>query len=39
MTIGTILITGAQRRAEERGPYADPWTLIAKKYGSAALAD
>ncbi len=27
-----------QRRAEGRGPYADPWTLIAKKYGSAALA-
>jgi nucleoside-diphosphate-sugar epimerase len=28
-----------QRRAEGRGPYADPWTLIAKKYGPAALAD
>jgi nucleoside-diphosphate-sugar epimerase len=27
-----------QRRAEGRGPYADPWTLIAKKYGVAALA-
>lgn len=27
-----------QRCAEGRGPYADPWTLIAKKYGSAALA-
>jgi nucleoside-diphosphate-sugar epimerase len=27
-----------QRRAEGRGPYADPWTLIAKKYGTAALA-
>jgi nucleoside-diphosphate-sugar epimerase len=27
-----------QRRAERRGRYADPWTLIAKKYGSAALA-
>ena len=27
-----------QRRAEGRGPYADPWTLIAKKYGAAALA-
>jgi nucleoside-diphosphate-sugar epimerase len=26
-----------QRRAEGRGPYADPWTLIAKKYGSGAL--
>jgi hypothetical protein len=27
-----------QRRAERRGPYADPWTLIEKKYGAAALA-
>lgn len=27
-----------QRRAEGRGPYADPWALIAKKYGSGALA-
>ena len=27
-----------QRRAEGRGPYADPWTLVEKKYGSAALA-
>ncbi len=27
-----------QRRAEGRGPYADPWTLVAKKYGRAALA-
>ncbi len=27
-----------QRRVEGRGPYADPWTLIAKKYGTAALA-
>ncbi len=27
------------RRAEGRGPYADPWTLIAKKYGTAALAN
>jgi nucleoside-diphosphate-sugar epimerase len=27
-----------QRRFEGRGPYADPWTLISKKYGSAALA-
>jgi nucleoside-diphosphate-sugar epimerase len=27
-----------QRRAERRGPYADPWALIEKKYGSAALA-
>ena len=28
----------AQRRVEGRGPYADPWTLIGKKYGLAALA-
>ncbi len=28
-----------QRRVEERGPYADPWALIAKKYGPGALAD
>jgi nucleoside-diphosphate-sugar epimerase len=27
-----------QRRAERRGPYADPWALIEKTYGSAALA-
>ena len=27
-----------QRRAEGRGPYADPWTLIENKYGPAALA-
>jgi nucleoside-diphosphate-sugar epimerase len=27
-----------QRRTEGRGPYADPWTLIAKKYGQQALA-
>ena len=27
-----------QQRAEGRGPYADPWTLIEKKYGPAALA-
>jgi nucleoside-diphosphate-sugar epimerase len=27
-----------QRRVEGRGPYADPWALIEKKYGSAALA-
>lgn len=32
----TILIV--QRRLEGRGPYADPWTLIEKKYGTAALA-
>jgi nucleoside-diphosphate-sugar epimerase len=28
-----------QRCAEGRGPYADPWTLIAKKYGPGALAN
>ena len=27
-----------QRRVEGRGPYADPWALIEKKYGSEALA-
>ncbi|WP_374025842.1 NAD-dependent epimerase/dehydratase family protein [Mycobacterium sp. HNNTM2301] len=27
-----------QRRLERRGPYADPWALIEKKYGTAALA-
>ena len=27
-----------QQRAEGRGPYADPWTLIAKKFGPGALA-
>lgn len=27
-----------QRRIEGRGPYADPWALIAEKYGTAALA-
>ncbi|MDR3657410.1 MAG: NAD(P)-dependent oxidoreductase [Mycobacterium sp.] len=27
-----------QRRIEGRGPYADPWTLIEKKYGPGALA-
>lgn len=27
-----------QRRLEGRGPYADPWGLIEKKYGTAALA-
>jgi nucleoside-diphosphate-sugar epimerase len=28
-----------QRQLERRGPYADPWRLIEKKYGAAALAD
>jgi nucleoside-diphosphate-sugar epimerase len=27
-----------QRKVEGRGPYADPWALIAKKYGAEALA-
>jgi hypothetical protein len=27
-----------QVRTEGRGPYADPWALIEKKYGTAALA-
>ncbi|WP_280400885.1 NAD-dependent epimerase/dehydratase family protein [Nocardia carnea] len=27
-----------QRRLERRGPYADPWPLIAARYGPAALA-
>ena len=27
-----------QRRAEHRGPYADPWTLISAKLGSGVLA-
>ncbi|MEU1955640.1 NAD(P)-dependent oxidoreductase [Nocardia rhamnosiphila] len=35
-----ILRTGLalQRRIEHRGPYADPWTLIASRYGDQALA-
>jgi nucleoside-diphosphate-sugar epimerase len=32
----TVLIV--QRRLEGRGPYADPWALIEKQYGAAALA-
>ncbi|UXA04811.1 NAD(P)-dependent oxidoreductase [Mycobacterium sp. SMC-2] len=32
----TVLMV--QRHLEGRGPYADPWTLIEKKYGTAALA-
>ncbi|MGI5218790.1 NAD-dependent epimerase/dehydratase family protein [Nocardia sp. CA-290969] len=27
-----------QRRVERRGPYADPWTLIAARYGPSVLA-
>jgi hypothetical protein len=35
-----VLLTALklQRRAEGRGPYADPWALIEKKYGPGALA-
>ncbi|WP_348674583.1 NAD-dependent epimerase/dehydratase family protein [uncultured Abyssibacter sp.] len=29
---------GAQRRWERRGPYADPWGLVASKYGTEVLA-
>jgi hypothetical protein len=32
------VMLGAQRRAERRGCYADPWTLIEKHYGPDALA-
>ncbi|OBF58926.1 oxidoreductase [Mycobacterium sp. 852002-53434_SCH5985345] len=32
----TVLMV--QRRLEGRGPYADPWALIEKHYGAAALA-
>lgn len=28
-----------QRRAERRGRFADPWTLVETKYGASALAD
>jgi nucleoside-diphosphate-sugar epimerase len=31
-------ILAVQRRVEKRGPYADPWTLIAAKYGTEVLA-
>lgn len=27
-----------QRRLERRGPYADPWKLIARKYGNAVIS-
>jgi UDP-glucose 4-epimerase len=35
-----VLVTALklQRRAEGRGPYADPWALIEKIYGPGALA-
>ncbi len=36
-TLRTVL--ALQRRREGRGRYADPWSLIGKHYGSAALAD
>jgi hypothetical protein len=32
------LALALQRRREGRGPYADPWTLIEKKYGPDVLA-
>jgi hypothetical protein len=32
------LALALQRRRERRGPYADPWTLIEKKYGPDVLA-
>jgi nucleoside-diphosphate-sugar epimerase len=32
------LFLAVQRRVEQRGRYADPWTLIAKKYGQDVLA-
>jgi nucleoside-diphosphate-sugar epimerase len=32
------LALAVQRRREGRGPYADPWTLIGKKYGPDVLA-
>lgn len=35
LVLATLLM---QRRLEGRGPYADPWALIAKKYGPGALA-
>jgi hypothetical protein len=31
-------ILAVQRRVEKRGLYADPWTLIAAKYGTEVLA-
>ena len=31
-------ILAVQRRVEKRGLYADPWTLIATKYGTEVLA-
>jgi UDP-glucose 4-epimerase len=43
-TLGPLLrpvlrvVIKLQNRADGRGPYADPWAMIEKKYGSAALA-
>ncbi|MEB4212226.1 NAD(P)-dependent oxidoreductase [Mycobacterium sp. 94-17] len=31
-------ILAVQRRLEGRGPYADPWSMIEKRYGTDALA-
>lgn len=31
-------VLALQRRIEKRGPYADPWALIGKKYGRDVLA-
>jgi nucleoside-diphosphate-sugar epimerase len=31
-------VLAMQRRVDGRGRYADPWTLIARKYGAGALA-
>ncbi|ORJ64762.1 NAD-dependent epimerase/dehydratase family protein [Mycobacterium simiae] len=33
-----LAVLKLQRRAEGRGPYADPWALIEKHYGPGALA-
>ncbi|RAU97397.1 NAD(P)-dependent oxidoreductase [Mycobacterium colombiense] len=33
-----LAVLTVQRRLEGRGPYADPWSLIEKTYGTAALA-
>lgn len=33
-----LAVLMVQRRLEGRGPYADPWSLIEKTYGTAALA-
>ena len=33
-----LALLSLQRRLEHRGPYADPWTLMASKYGPGMLA-